>query len=764
LREDDKIEAKKEVIEKRIKSTVIRRRARVVQPPPEEVKVAQPPKEEAAEEKKQARKKAAPAVVKVEEKAKAPASVIVRKAKPKETPQAARPERKTAKKEEKAPSPPSETPTVKKHKKPTVDVEKKEKPTKKRIYQQTRKREVITKEALLARGDMPFERGGRRRKKVKKEAGKKTEITTPKAIKRIIKISEFITVADLAKRMGVKAPELIKKLMQLGNMATVNQALDSDTATLIASEFGYEVENVALEMDTLLIEEEAREEDLQPRPPVVTIMGHVDHGKTTLLDSIRQTDVTAGESGGITQHIGAYDVKLENGDVVFLDTPGHEAFTSMRARGATVTDVVVLVVAADDGVKPQTIEAIDHAKAADVPIIVAINKIDKEEADPERVKSELSNHEVIPEDWGGEDVFVEVSAITGQGIDDLLESILLVSEVLELKAPVEGPASGVVVEASVEKGRGAVATVLVQKGTLKKGDMILCGTEYGRVRAMLDENGKPIEAAGPSIPVSVLGLSGAPAAGDNMVAVANERKAKEIADMRRTQEKESRFATQQAAKLDAMFAGMKQGENHIVNILIKADVQGSVEALREALLNLSTEEVQVKFISTGVGGINESDAILAQASNAIIIGFNVRADATARRTISEAGLDLRYYSIIYEVIDDVRDAMSGLLSPEVKEEFLGLAEVKDVFRGSGFGAVAGCLVTDGMVKKGSPIRVLRDNVVIYEGELESLRRHKDDVKEVRTGTECGIAVKNYNDVKVGDQIECYERTEIERKL
>jgi translation initiation factor IF-2 len=494
-------------------------------------------------------------------------------------------------------------------------------------------------------------------------------------------------------------------------------------------------------------------------------MGHVDHGKTSLLDYIRESRVAAGEAGGITQHIGAYHVETKNGIVSFLDTPGHAAFTAMRARGAKATDIVVVVVAADDSVMPQTKEAIEHTRAAGVPLIVAINKIDKENADPERVKSDLSALEVIPEDWGGDDVFVEVSAITGQGVDDLLDSILLVSEMQDLKAPIDGAASGVVVEASIEKGRGAVATVLVQKGTLKKGDMVLCGQEYGRIRAMIDDTGKATESAGPSIPVSILGLSGAPASGAEMIVVPNERKAREIANLRRSKERDTRLSSQQAAKLEALFANMGSGNSvQQVNIIIKADVHGSVEALKESLIKLSTDEVKVNVVTSGVGGINEGDVNLAQASNSIMIAFNVRADAAAKRHASESGIEIRYYSIIYEAIDDVKDAMSGMLAPELREEFVGLAEVKDVFRSSAMGAVAGCLIVDGHVSKGLPIRVLRDSVVIYEGELESLRRHKDDVKEVRTGTECGIAVKNYNDVKPGDQIECFKRTEVARTI
>jgi translation initiation factor IF-2 len=625
------------------------------------------------------------------------------------------------------------------------------------------------------------EDGGRRKKRSRKQQKaeeRKQTVTIQRDTKhgfekptapvvREVEIPETIIVSDLAKALAIQATQVIKTMMGMGVMATINQSIDQDTATLIVEEMGHVAKPVASESDETmiadLVDDTAEYEEL-PRPPVVTIMGHVDHGKTSLLDYIRNSRVVSGEAGGITQHIGAYHVETDNGVISFLDTPGHAAFTAMRARGAKVTDVVILVVAADDGVMPQTKEAIQHARAAEVPLVVAINKIDKPTADPDKVKNELSQHEVIPEDWGGEDVFVNVSAHTGEGIDDLLDAILLVSEVLELKAPVEAPASGIVVEASVEKGRGAVATVMVQKGTLKQGDIILSGQEYGRVRALVDENGKQVKTAGPSIPVAVLGLSGAPVAGDDLLVVADERKAREIAEKRRDQEKDSRFAAQQAAKLDAMFSKMKDGERLQVPVLLKTDVQGSSEALRDSLLRLSTDEVEVKIISSGVGGINESDANLAVAAGAVVVGFNVRADSAARRITSEAGIEIRYYSIIYEVIDDVRKAMSGLLAPELREVFIGLAEVKDVFRSSSFGAVAGCLIVEGSVKRGNPIRVLRDNVVVYEGELESLRRHKDDVNEVISGTECGIAVKDYNDVQPGDQIECFERREVAREI
>ncbi len=581
-----------------------------------------------------------------------------------------------------------------------------------------------------------------------------------------VKVPESITVADLAQRMSIKAAEVIKVLMKMGMMVTINQMLDRDTAVLVVEEMGHipvEQREEDVEAELLSSEDQAQAEgELEQRPPVVTIMGHVDHGKTSLLDYIRASRVAAGEAGGITQHIGAYHVDTDKGTVSFLDTPGHAAFTAMRARGAKVTDIVILVVAADDGVMPQTKEAIQHAKAAGVPLIVAINKIDKEDANPDRVIQELSQEEVIPEDWGGDTMFVRVSAKTGQGIDELLDAILLQAEVLELKAVENGPATGSIVESSLDKGRGPVATVLVQSGTLNRGDMIVSGQEYGRVRAMFDENGHSIKSAGPSIPVVVLGLSGTPEAGDDVRAVSDERRAREIAELRRDKQRDTRLAAQKAAKLDEMFTQMTEGEVQNLNIIVKADVQGSVEALKESLVKTSTDEVKVRVVASGVGGINESDANLAVTSNAIIIGFNVRADAGARRVVEEQGLDMRYYSIIYEVIDDVKKAISGMLSPEIREEIIGLAEVRDVFRNSKLGAIAGCMVVEGTVKRNNPIRVLRDNVVIYEGVLESLRRFKDDVNEVKNGTECGIGVKNYNDVQPGDHIEVFERSEVAR--
>ncbi len=580
-----------------------------------------------------------------------------------------------------------------------------------------------------------------------------------------VEVPENISVAELAKKMTIKSAEVLKVLMNLGTMATINQALDQDTAILVVEELGHNATAVsenALE-EEIQIETQPEGEQL-PRSPVVTIMGHVDHGKTSLLDYIRKADVADGEAGGITQHIGAYHVKSSHGEITFLDTPGHAAFSAMRARGANATDIVVLVVAGDDGVMPQTIEVVKHTKAAGVPMIVAVNKMDKEGTDPDRVKNELSAHEVVPEDWGGDTQFIPVSAKTGDGIDKLLDAITLQAELLELKAPIEGSARGVVIESRLDKGRGSVATILVQAGTVKKGDILLAGEQYGRVRALIDDRGNILQTAGPSIPVEVLGLSGVPVAGDEAMVVKDERQARELADHREHRTREVKLARQQAAKLEQMFSKMEEGEVYTLNVLIKADVHGSAEALSESLTKMNTDEVRVNIVSAGVGGINESDATLAMASEAVIIGFNVRADGTARKLIEEEELDLRYYSIIYNVIDDVKAALSGMLKPEIKENIVGIAEVKDVFRSSALGSIAGCIVSSGTVKRSNPIRVLRDNVVIYEGELESLRRFKDDVNEVKSGTECGIGVKNYNDINPGDQIEVFERIEVARTL
>jgi len=585
---------------------------------------------------------------------------------------------------------------------------------------------------------------------------------------REIEIPETISVSDLAQRLALKSTEVIRALMNMGMMVTINQIIDQDTATLVVEELGHtarQLKETAIE-DRLResIEEAATDAEELPRAPIVTVMGHVDHGKTSLLDYIRSTRVAAGEAGGITQHIGAYHVETPKGKITFLDTPGHAAFTAMRARGAQVTDLVVLVVAADDGVMPQTIEAVQHAKAGSVPIVVAVNKIDREDADPDRVRNELSQHDVIPEAWGGDVLFVNVSAHTGEGIDNLLEAISLQAELLDLKAVATGPAAGVVIEASLERGRGPVATILVSKGELKVGDIMLAGQEYGRIRAMFDETGESVKTAGPSTPVVVLGLSGIPVAGDDMLVVANERRAREVAEFRQGKERDVKLAQQQAAKLEDVFNQMGEDGEVSVQLLVKADVQGSVEALRESLENIGREGVRIQIVGSGVGGITESDVQLAAASKAIIIGFNVRADSSARNAIKESGVDVRYYGVIYEAIDDIKAAVSGMLSPELRETIVGLAEVRDVFRSPKFGNIAGCMVVDGYVRRSNPIRVLRDNVVIYEGELESLRRFKDDVTEVRAGTECGIGVRNYNDVKVGDQIECYEITEVQQKL
>jgi len=582
-------------------------------------------------------------------------------------------------------------------------------------------------------------------------------------VKREVSIPETITVAELGQKLAVKGSELIKALMNMGVMATINQPLDQDTAVLVVEELGHSAKPIkenALEDN--LQEAVAEGVHLITRPPVVTIMGHVDHGKTSLLDYIRRAKVAAGEAGGITQHIGAYHVTTDKGIVTFIDTPGHAAFTAMRARGAKITDIVILVVAADDGVMPQTIEAIQHAKAAEAPIIVALNKMDKPEAEPDRVKNELVTQGVIPEEYGGDVMFVPVSAKTGAGIDALLEGILLQAEVLELKAVAEGAAAGVVLESRMDKGRGAVATILVKRGILKTGNVILAGQEFGRVRAMFDENGLPTEEAGPSIPVQILGLSGAPNAGDELLVVESERKAREVALYRQGKFRDVKLA-RTTTKMEDVFQQMEDKAQEI-QVLIKSDVQGSAEALKDALNNLSTNEVAVKVISSGVGGITESDVMLAMASRARIVAFNVRADATARKLVKDHGIDIRYYSIIYEAIDDVKAALSGMLAPEVRDQIVGLAQVRDVFRSSKFGSVAGCLVIEGHVKRNNPIRVLRDNVVIFEGALESLRRFKDDVNEVRAGTECGIAVKDYNDVRAGDQIECFERVVTTRSL
>jgi translation initiation factor IF-2 len=639
-----------------------------------------------------------------------------------------------------------------------------------------RKRQVrgdeAEREAKIGRRELHVAPGkvGRRRKSkaARQPAAPATQhgFVRPSApVVREVVLPEAITVSELAQKMAVKAAEVIRTMMKLGVMASINQVIDQETATIVVEEMGHLPK---------LLRENALEESLAatdekagagvPRPPVVTVMGHVDHGKTSLLDYVRRTRVAAGEAGGITQHIGAYHVETPKGTVTFLDTPGHEAFTAMRARGAKATDLVVLVVAADDGVKPQTVEAIQHARAASVPLVVAVTKIDKPDADPERVRQELAGQEVIPEAWGGDTMFVNVSAKTGEGIDELLDSILTQAEVLELTALPEVAARGVVLESTLDKGRGPVATVLVQHGVLRRGDVLLAGQEYGRVRALLDESGANVDEAGPSMPVVVLGLSGSPAAGDEALVVPDERKAREVALFRQGKYREVKLAKQAKPKLDDVFSRMQEGETRTLTIVLKADVQGSVEALTSALSQLSSEEVQVQIVGSGVGGITESDVNLAAASGAILVGFNVRADSGARRLIAEQGVDVHYYSVIYDMIDEVKRAISGLLAPEIKEEIIGLAEVREVFRSPKFGTVGGCLVVEGAVKRGRPIRVLRDNVVIFEGELDSLRRFKEDVAEVRAGTECGIGVKNFSDIRPGDQIEVFERTVVARAI
>ncbi|MBK2296876.1 translation initiation factor IF-2 [Francisella philomiragia] len=617
-------------------------------------------------------------------------------------------------------------------------------------------------------GDLEsFDEFGSKKGKLKAPKVKKQEFTMPvESAVKTIEIREGITVSDLANRMAVKGAEIVKVLFNMGVMATINQSLDQDTAVLIVEEMGHKYtlhnEN-ALEEAVTTVDRSLHKKI--SRAPVVTIMGHVDHGKTSLLDYIRKARVVAGEAGGITQHIGAYSVKTSKGAITFLDTPGHEAFTSMRARGAKSTDIVILVVAADDGVMPQTEEAIQHAKAAGVPIVVAVNKIDKPDADPDKVVGELAQRNVIPESWGGDVMFANVSAKTGEGVAELLDAVLLQSEVLELEAFAEGLAEGVVIESRLEKGRGPVATVLVQNGSLKQGDNILCGTEYGRVRAMHDDLGKQIKVAGPATPVEILGLSGVPAAGDDMVVIENEKKAKELAAQRSQRQKEAKIAQEQSLKLSNMFSNMgKEGEQQTLKIILKGDVQGSVEAIRESLLKLSTDEVKVDIIASGIGAITSSDVTLAVASTAVIIGFNVRADSAAKKLAEVDGVELRYYNIIYDLIDDVKKAMTGLLSPDMKEQIIGIAEVREVYRSSKFGSIAGCMVVEGAVKRTNPIRVLRDNVVIYEGTLESLKRFKDDASEVKKGMECGIGVKNYNDVREGDQIEVFEVIEVAKEL
>lgn len=669
-----------------------------------------------------------------------------------------------------------------KHHKPLeVDDQEAERAKKKKKARSDGGRESDKKfEALLARGadlgrvfkqvdDDGLENGHRKHGKGKHGAGGKVKtqaFNKPTApMVKEVEIPETINLGELAQRMSVKAGAVIKVMMKMGVMATINQAIDQDTAILVVEELGHKAKPVssdALEHDflsSLTIEGDAAD-----RPPVITIMGHVDHGKTTLLDYIRTTKVAASEAGGITQHIGAYHVETPKGTITFLDTPGHAAFTAMRARGAKLTDIVILVVAADDGVMPQTVEAIQHAKAAKVPLVVAVNKMDKHGVDPDRIKTELSNHELIPEDWGGDTMFVPISAKTGAGIDDLLDSVLVQAEMLNLKAVKDCPARGVVIESRLDRGRGAVMSVLIQEGTLNKGDIILAGFEYGRIRALFDENGKPIASAGPSIPVEVLGLSGVPQAGDDFMVVPDEKKAREVATFRQMKHRESKLARQMPKLEDIMQRIQSEKDANVLNIILKADVLGSAEALKQALIELSTHEVQVNIVSSGIGGLNESDVNLAIASGAIIVAFNVRANVEARKLIEANKVDVHYHNIIYDVINQVKKVMSGTLAPEIHEKIVGLAQVREVFRSSKTGAIAGCMVLEGMVKRNFPIRVLRDNVVVFEGSLESLRRFKDDVSEVRHGMECGIAVKNYNDIKAGDQIEVFEKIEVKREI
>ena len=625
---------------------------------------------------------------------------------------------------------------------------------------------TIKKRPIKTRQDAPMDGWRAPKSKHKSKEEKEQNFSAPsEPISKEVLVPETITVADLAHKMSVKATEVIKTLMGMGMMVTINQVLDQETAMIAVEEMGHKPE-AAKENDpeSLLNIESNIEEKIETRPPVVTVMGHVDHGKTSLLDYIRESRVASGEAGGITQHIGAYHVKTAKGVITFLDTPGHEAFSAMRARGAKATDIVVLAVAADDGVMPQTIEAINHSKAANVPLIVAINKIDKPEANPEKVKGELLGHEVIPEDLGGDAMFVEVSAKTGQGIDDLLDAVLLQAEILELKAPSNTPAKGIVVEGRLDKGRGPVTTLLVQSGILNPGDTLLAGTAFGRVRAMIDELGKNIKQAGPSIPVEVIGLSDVPNAGDEFIVINDEKKAREVALFRQGKYRDVKFAKQQASKLENMFDQMAEGEVKILPLIIKADVQGSYEALATSLEKLSTSEVKVNVIHSAVGAVNESDINLATASNAVVIAFNVRADAGARKLADSLEVDVRYYSIIYEAVDEVKAALGGLLSPEQKENILGLVEVREIFKASKIGTIAGCFVLDGIVRRDSKIRILRDNVVTFDGELSSLKRFKDDTKEVKSNFECGLSVKNFNDIKVNDQIEVYEVVEVARKL
>ncbi|KAA0215410.1 MAG: translation initiation factor IF-2, partial [Proteobacteria bacterium] len=652
---------------------------------------------------------------------------------------------------------------------PAADAQKKH--VKSEKLSSTWSEEAAKKRGIKTRGDT-VDAGWRGKGGARHRAGARHEAAGPmpaaasEPIVREVHVPETITVADLAHKMSVKAAEVIKALMKLGQMVTINQVLDQDTAMILVEEMGHKALAAKLDDPEAFLVEDANhgEAAREPRPPVVTVMGHVDHGKTSLLDCIRRAKVAAGEAGGITQHIGAYHVETPRGVVTFLDTPGHEAFTAMRARGAKATDIVILVVAADDGVMPQTIEAINHARAAGVPLVVAMNKIDKPEANPDRVKQELVANQVVPEEYGGEVPIVPVSAKTGQGIDDLLENVLLQAEVLELDAVRDGAAKGLVIEARLDKGKGAVATVLVQSGTLRRGDIVLAGSSFGRVRAMLDENGKAVAEAGPSIPVEIQGLQEVPAAGEEVIVLGDERKAREIALFRQGKFRDVKLARQQAAKLENMFEQMTAGEVKTLPLIVKADVQGSQEALAHAMLKLSTDEVKVQIVHQGVGGISENDVNLATASKAVIIGFNVRADQHAKRLAETNGIDIRYYNIIYDAVDDVKAAMSGLLSPEQKEETIGLVEIRQIIRVPRVGNVAGCMVLEGVVRRGAKVRLLRDHTVVWTGELDSLKRFKDDVREVREGFECGLSLKNFGDIKEGDQLEVFEIKEVARTL
>ena len=627
-----------------------------------------------------------------------------------------------------------------------------------------RKKAVIEGEDLYSQGYRPRKQRKMGRGKKMATGGQKTQITVAKAIKRRIKIDEAIVLADLAKRMGIKSSEIIKSMMAMGSMATVNQTIDFETAVLIASEFDYEVERASFEENTILKQEIDDPEKLAPRPPVVTIMGHVDHGKTSLLDVIRKSRISEMEAGGITQHIGAYNVTTDRGQIAFLDTPGHEAFTAMRARGAQVTDIVVLVVAADDGVMPQTIEAINHAKAAEVPIIVAINKIDKQNAEPEKVQRELAEIGLTPEDWGGETIYVNVSAKQAEGIDDLLEMILLQAEVLELKANPDKLAAGHVVEAKIDPGRGAVATILVREGTLRAGDPVVCGLHYGRTRAMLDDRGAQVESAGPSIPVEIVGLSGVPMAGDEFLALKDEKNAKQVSEHRQQKQRSKELAQSSRMSLDKLFERMQEGEVKDLNLILKADVHGSIEALNDSLTKLSNDEVNVNVVHSATGTIAESDVSLATVSNAIVIGFNVRPSPKVQALANDEKVDMRFYDVIYDVIKDIKNAMAGMMASTFEERILGSAEVREVFQIPKIGNIAGCYVTDGKIERGQNMRLLRDGVVVYTGKNSSLRRFKDDVKEVQAGYECGIGIENFNDIKVGDVIECFYLEEIRPEI